>query len=77
VHCAKSDLLLLSSDEEKGTSNFSPNSPLEHLFAKNANRSKNASSLAHHASTTKTKLLRIRHTMATLILAQHNYTAGG
>jgi hypothetical protein len=59
VHWAKSDLLDLHSHEEKQPPNFSPNSPLELLFAKNARayRSKNASSLAHQASNYKNKIV--------------------
>jgi hypothetical protein len=55
VHWAKSDLLVLYSHEEKRPPNFSPNSPLELLFAKKlrTNRSKNTSSLAHQASNNK------------------------
>jgi hypothetical protein len=45
--------------EEKGTSNFSPNPTMELLFAKDAsaNRSKNASSLAHRASNSKNEIV--------------------
>jgi hypothetical protein len=59
VNCANSDLLLLYSHEENGVPDFSPNSPLKLLFAKNAraNRSKNASSPAHHASNNKNKIV--------------------
>jgi hypothetical protein len=59
VHCAKSDLPVLSIHVEKTPPDFSPNPTLELLFAKNAraNRSKNASSLADRASNNKNKIV--------------------
>jgi hypothetical protein len=54
-----SNVPVLYIHEEKGTSNFSPNPTLELLFAKNAraDRSKNASSLAHRASNNKSEIV--------------------
>jgi hypothetical protein len=59
VHCANSDLLVLSIHGEKPPPNFSPNPTLELLFAQNvrANLSKNASSLADRASNNKNKIV--------------------
>jgi hypothetical protein len=56
VHRAKSDLLVLLIHEEKY---FSPKSLLELLFSKQLrpNLSKKASSLAHHASNNKSKIV--------------------
>jgi hypothetical protein len=69
-----SSILLLFIHEEKGTSKISPNPTLELLFAKNRpqNCSKTlpGSRITHQR--TKTKLLRIRLTMAMLSLAQRN-----
>jgi hypothetical protein len=59
VQCANSYLILLSIHVKKGSPNYSPNPTLELLFAKksSANWSKNASSLAHHASNNKNKIV--------------------
>jgi hypothetical protein len=69
IHCANSDLLVLYIHEEKSPPDFSPNPMLELLFAKNA-RALPHLPIEHH--TTKTKSFRIRPTMATFTLAQHN-----
>jgi hypothetical protein len=55
MYCANSALLVLSIHAEERPPHFSPNTTLELLLAKNtrANRSKNASSLAHQASNNK------------------------
>jgi hypothetical protein len=74
VYCANSDLLVLYVHEEKSPPDFSPNPTLELLFAKM--RAQIVPKTLPHSPikrhTTKTKLLRIRPTMATLVLAQHN-----
>jgi hypothetical protein len=58
MYWTQSNGLVLYIREEKGTSNIYPNPTLELLFAKKprANRSKNASSLVHHASNNKNKI---------------------
>jgi hypothetical protein len=70
VHWAKSDLRLdLYSHKEKRPPNFSPNSPLELLFAKNtrANRSKKRAKLVEivsRESGLKAKKLKIEFLLA-------------